>query len=78
VACLPVFFAGYQITRVNGAVFLAFFVAYMVYIFFTATQHEALGTYQAALMYFVLPITVLTLMFITWRGFRMRSDRRPT
>ncbi len=72
VACLPVFFAGYEITRANGAVFLAFFSAYMVYLFFTATRHEALGTYQEALLYFVLPITVLTLLFITWRGFKKR------
>ena len=73
VACLPVFFAGYQITRVNGVVFLAFFAGYMVYLGLTATQHEALGTYHAALMYFVLPITVLTLLFVTWRGFKMRA-----
>ena len=73
VACLPVFFAGYQITRVNGVVFLAFFASYMVYLGLTATQHEDLGTYHAALMYFVLPITVLTLLFVTWRGFKMRA-----
>jgi cation:H+ antiporter len=73
VACLPVFFAGYQITRANGVVFLAFYGGYLVYLILTATQHEALGTYQAALMYFVLPITVLTLMFITWRGFQARA-----
>lgn len=73
VACLPVFFAGYQITRVNGVVFLAFFAGYMVYLGLTATQHEALGTYHAALIYFVLPITVLTLGFVTWRGFKMRA-----
>jgi cation:H+ antiporter len=71
---MPVFFAGYQITRANGVVFLAFYVGYIVYLIFTATQHEALGTYQAALMYFVLPLTAVTLLFITWRGFKMRGD----
>lgn len=73
VACLPVFFAGYQITRANGVAFIGFYAAYLVYVIFTATQHEALGTYHAALTYFVLPITALTLLLITWRGFRARA-----
>lgn len=70
VACLPVFFSGYRISRTNGALFLAFYAAYLVYLIMTATRHEALGTYQAALFYFVLPLTALALVFITWRGFR--------
>jgi cation:H+ antiporter len=73
VACLPVFFAGYRITRWNGAAFLAFYTAYLIYLIFTATQHEALGTYQAALLYFVLPITVMTLVVLTWRGFQKQA-----
>jgi cation:H+ antiporter len=73
VACLPVFFAGYRISRLNGAAFLAFYAAYLVYLVFTATNHQALGTYQAAMMYFILPITAATLFFITWRGFREKA-----
>lgn len=73
VACLPVFFAGNQITRANGAVFLAYYAAYLVYLIFAATQHDALGTYQAAMIYFALPITVLTLIFITVMGFRAKT-----
>lgn len=72
VACLPVFFSGYRISRGNGAAFLAFYAAYIVYLVFTATDHQALGTYQAAMLYFILPITAVTLFFITWRGFRVK------
>ncbi len=75
VACLPVFFSGYRITRMNGAVFLGFYAAYLIYLIFTATQHEALGTYQAALLYYVLPLTAATLFFITWRGFSAKPAR---
>jgi cation:H+ antiporter len=67
-ACLPVFFANYRISRLNGAAFLAVYVAYLVHLVFTATQHEALATYQAALTYFVLPLIVFTVAFITFRG----------
>jgi cation:H+ antiporter len=70
VACLPVFFAGYVISRLNGMAFLAFYAAYLVYLLLTATRHEALGSYQAALMYFVLPITTVTLLVIGLRAFR--------
>ncbi|MCU0776328.1 MAG: calcium/sodium antiporter [Akkermansiaceae bacterium] len=70
VACLPVFFAGYVISRANGAIFLAFYGAYLAYLILTATQHEALGTYQAAMMYFVLPITAVTLLVLGLRAFR--------
>ena len=73
VACLPVFFAGYRISRVNGFCFLGFYAAYVVYLIFTATQHEALARYHSALFYFVLPITAVTLVIITFRGLALRK-----
>ncbi len=73
VACLPIFFVGYRISRTNGAVFLFFYVAYIVYLIFTATQHEALGTFRAAMVYFILPITALTLIGITCQEFLLRK-----
>ncbi len=69
VACLPVFFNNYQISRRNGLVFLVFYAAYMGHMFLTATSHEALSSYEDALVYYVLPLTAATLVFITWRGF---------
>jgi cation:H+ antiporter len=73
VACLPVFFASYTITRLNGVAFLAFYAAYVAYLIMTSSQHEALGSFQSAMMYFVLPITAATLFFLTWKGFRNLS-----
>lgn len=73
VACLPIFFSGYQITRINGVAFLGFYIAYIVYLIFTATNHQALGTFQSAMMYFVLPITALTLVIMGIRGFSKKQ-----
>ena len=78
VACLPVFFAGYRISRANGAAFLAFYAAYLAYLILTATRHQALGTYQAALTWFVLPITTVTLAFIGLRALAARKSARET
>lgn len=73
VACFPVFFAGYQVTRLNGAVFLMFYLAYVFYLFFSSTGHAAFGAYHEALLYVVAPLVVIALLFLTWRGFQ-----RPT
>jgi cation:H+ antiporter len=73
VACLPVFFVGYRISRFNGASFLFFYVVYVVYLIFTATNHEAVGTLRAAMLYFILPIMVLTLAVITVRELTLKK-----
>lgn len=72
VACLPVFFDDYKIGRLNGAAFLAFYGAYIAYLILSATQHDALSTYRTALIYGVAPLTALTLLIVTWQGFRSR------
>jgi cation:H+ antiporter len=72
VACLPVFFADYQISRLNGAAFLGFYVAYVVYLIFSSTQHDALSSYRMVLFYAVAPVTLVTLLFITARALRRR------
>ncbi len=72
-ACLPIFFTDYRISRLNGAAFLFFYVAYLVYLILTATQHEALGTLRAAMIFFILPITALTLIVITGREFAKKK-----
>lgn len=76
-ACLPVFFIGYRISRFNGAAFLFFYVAYVVYLVFTATNHEALGTLRVAMLYFILPLTVLTLAIVTAREIALKKKSLP-
>ena len=73
VACLPIFFVGYRISRFNGAAFLFFYIAYLVYLIFTATNHEALGTLRVAMLWFILPITALTLIVITVRELTLKK-----
>jgi len=70
VACLPIFFVGFRISRANGLTFLSFYVAYLVYLILTASQHEALGTFHAAMVYFLLPITAVTIVGLAIQEFR--------
>ena len=67
-ACLPVFMTGREIARWEGGVFLLYYVAYVAYLILAAQQHDALGTFSAAMMSFVVPITVITLVVVMVRG----------
>lgn len=66
-ACLPVFMTGREIARWEGAVFLLYYCAYVAYLILAAQQHEALPAFSAAMLSFVLPLTVVTLVVIVLR-----------
>jgi cation:H+ antiporter len=60
-ACLPVFFNGFQIKRWEGALFVGYYVAYTVYLILYSSHHDALDEYTLAMGYFVLPLTGIAL-----------------
>jgi len=66
-ACLPVFLTGREIARWEGAVFLAYYAAYVAYLILAAQQHDALGAYSSVMMGFVIPLTVITLVVVLLR-----------
>jgi cation:H+ antiporter len=72
-ACLPVFFAGRIITRGNGAMFFGYYVAYTMYLVFTAQQAPALHGLNVAMLWFVIPLTLVTLSIGV-----IRELRKPT
>jgi cation:H+ antiporter len=61
-ACLPVFMTGREIARWEGAVFLLYYAAYVLYLILAAQQHDLLPQFSVAMMSFVVPITVVTLV----------------
>ena len=68
VACLPIFFTGHLIARWEGAFFLTYFVAYTLYLVLTAAEHAALPLFSKAMVWFVIPLTGLTLLVVTLRA----------
>ncbi|MDQ3205761.1 MAG: calcium/sodium antiporter [Pseudomonadota bacterium] len=76
VACLPIFFTGHCIQRWEGAVFLGYYVAYTAFLLLDAASHEALPAFSAAMMQFVVPLTVLTLGIVVMRSLRHRRGSR--
>jgi cation:H+ antiporter len=77
VACLPIFFVGYTIYRWEGALFLAYYVAYSAYLVLAATEHDALPMYSDAMIGFVVPLTVVTLAVLLVRDLRARRRGPP-
>lgn len=70
VACLPILASGARIDRWEGALFLAFYVAYSAYLLLRATAHDHLPAFSAVMLAFVLPLTVVTLAIVAWRAAR--------
>ncbi|MDI5922499.1 calcium/sodium antiporter [Halomonas sp. LR5S13] len=69
-ACLPICFTGGQISRWEGGVFLGYYLAYTLYLLLAAARHDALPGFGVVMLYFVLPITALTLALLMFRDLR--------
>jgi cation:H+ antiporter len=76
VACLPIFYSGRRIDRWEGFFFLFYYVIYTAYLILNATQAEALPTYINAMLWFVLPLTIITLAIVSVQEKRAANKRR--
>jgi cation:H+ antiporter len=66
-ACLPVFMTGREIARWEGFLFIAYYGAYVLYLILAAQQHAALPAFSSAMLSFVIPLTVVTLVVLLIR-----------
>ncbi len=78
VACLPIFFTGWRIQRWEGALFLVYAAAYTAYLVLDAAQHELRDELATAMLFFVLPLTVLTVLVVLAAELRQRRSRVAT
>lgn len=75
VACLPIFFTGGIISRPEGALLLAYYVVYTLYLIMAASHHDALSEFGRVVLYFVIPLTVVTLVTVVLRELRKGGTR---
>lgn len=71
-ACLPFFFTGYRIERWEGVVFCGYYVAYTAYLIMKSQERASLEVFGNAMMWFVVPLTALTLVVVTLRELKRR------
>ena len=67
VACLPIFFTGNLIARWEGLLFFVYYIIFTVYLVMTATEHELLPLLNTAVLWFIIPLTVITIAVVTVR-----------
>lgn len=61
VACLPIFLNGHKIARWEGGLLFGYYLAYTFYLIMKVTENTILPAFVAAMIYFVLPLTAITL-----------------
>lgn len=61
VVCLPIAFTGSEIRRWEGAVLLAGYCSYILYLVLDARGHDALEGFSIIMLWFVLPLVTLGL-----------------
>ncbi len=74
VACLPIFYIGHRISRWEGGLFFGYYIAYTAYLILTAKRHYALARFGAVMLWFVAPLTLVTLLIFVYRT--ARADRK--
>ena len=72
-ACLPIFFTGGVISRQEGALLLGYYAAYTFYLILAGSHHDALPWFSAAMLFFVIPLTAITMILVVIREIRRRS-----
>ncbi len=73
-ACFPVFFHGYKIGRISGFFFLAFYVAYVVYLILGAQGHAAFPALRQVLLHYVAPAAGVALLILLVRAFLKQKN----
>lgn len=72
---LPVAFTGFAISRMEGGVFVAYYVAYTAFLLLAAAEHDALEPFSAVMAGFVAPITVGWILVLAVYEFGVRRGR---
>ncbi len=72
-ASLPIFFTGGIISRWEGGLFLGYYVAYTLYLVLAATHHASLPLFSTVMLYFIIPITLLTIITIVAQQLRKKN-----
>ncbi len=74
VACLPMFANGYALKVWEGFLFVAFYIAYLLWLILDSGEHAAKQGFGVAMLGFVLPLTGITLIVIGARARRLNAQ----
>jgi cation:H+ antiporter len=75
VACLPIFYIGHRISRWEGGLFFSYYIAYTIYLILTATRYHTTLQFRVVMLWFVIPLTVITLLIFVYRTARASRQK---
>ena len=70
VLCLPVFYTGYRVTRAEGLLFLALYLAYGLHVVSFTTGMPLAAKLEHMMLFYILPALLVFLLFSTLRAWR--------
>lgn len=73
-ACLPIFFSGYNVNRWEGLLFLAYYVAYTAYLILASNGRAFAETFGDAVLVYAAPLTAITLLVIAGRAWKLQRN----
>jgi len=77
VVCLPIFFTGFRISRWEGLLFLAYYFLYTAYLIMQATDFDYARQFRNAMLFFVIPLTAITMAVIYAQSMARRRAAKP-
>lgn len=75
--CLPVFMIGSSITRLEGGIFVAYYVLYTTWLGLDASSHPLREEFGAAVLGGVVPFTLVVAAAVWWKGHRGATEPPP-
>jgi cation:H+ antiporter len=71
IACIPIFIAGFDITKFDGSIFLFYYGTYLAYLVLDAVGSGLASIMETMMFFAVIP---MTLIYIIWRVFNHRKS----
>lgn len=75
VACLPLFFTGFTISRGEGLLFLFYYLVYLAFTILHASQSHVLDAFGRLILWVVLPVTCLGIGWAAIRSYRQAQQK---
>ena len=70
IICFPIFYTGNIVSRWEGALLFFYYLVYTAFLILRTTNNKMLASFDTIILTFILPLTVLTLLVVSYKSFR--------
>lgn len=74
--CLPIFYTGLRVSKLEGAVLLTYYVLWTLYLVLDARHHPFTGRYALGVVTFVVPLTAIAILGTVIAAVRKRQTKK--